>query len=421
MKRFCKYLICLLALLLMAGCVHRDQYDTGKPFSRVLLLYTAGYNNLSSDIENNIKEICTTQMPLQDGSRALLVFSHQAKTDYDYNTPVQPSLVRLSLDWQGQVLRDTVLTFDSSVSATDPDTFAQVMEFVRTHYESDHYGLIMSSHGTGWMPTGYYDHPGSPDYAAFSRKRVFSPTERVAAFSEDEPKVRSFGAEVTWAGSSTVSEEMDILSMVKAIPMHLDYMLFDACLMGGIEIAFELRDKVDKIGFSQAEILAHGFPYATISERLLQGATDVEGFCSDYYEYYAAQQGSQCSATISVVDCHKLEEFAVTCKGLFSRYAAAMAGIDPKQVQGYFRKNRHWFYDLKDILEKAGASEADLNTLQQALDEVVTFKASTRRILDSFDVNAHCGLSMYLPADGDQYLDNYYKKFAWNQATGLVK
>ena len=163
MKRFCTYLICLLALLLMAGCVHRDQYDTGKPFSRVLLLYTAGYNNLSSDIGNNIKEICTTQMPLQDGSRALLVFSHQAKTDYDYKTPVQPSLVRLSLDWQGQVVRDTVLTFDSSVSATDPDTFAQVMEFVRTHYESDHYGLIMSSHGTGWMPTGYYDHPGSPD------------------------------------------------------------------------------------------------------------------------------------------------------------------------------------------------------------------------------------------------------------------
>ena len=187
------------------------------------------------------------------------------------------------------------------------------------------------------------------------------------------------------------------------------------------KICVELRDKVDKIGFSQAEILAHGFPYTTISERLLQGATDVEGFCSDYYEYYAAQQGSLCSATISVVDCHRLEEFAVTCKGLFSRYAAAMAGIDPKQVQGYFRKNRHWFYDLKDILEKAGASEADLNTLQQALDEVVTFKASTRRILDSFDVNAHCGLSMYLPADGDQYLDNYYKKFAWNQATGLVK
>lgn len=421
MKGFRTYLLCLLALILLNGCVHRDQYNTGKPYSRVLVLYTAGYNNLSSDIARNIQEISSTQLPLQEGKRAMLVFSHQAVTDYDYKTPVQPSLVRLSLDWQGQLVRDTLLTLHSSVSATDPGTFTQVMEYVRDHFESDHYGLIMSSHGTGWMPEGYYDNPSSLNFSSAAPAPFLPRTERVAAAPGDGLKVKSFGSEVSWAGSSTVSQEMDIRSLVAAIPMHLDYLMFDACLMGGIEIAYELREKVDKIGFSQAEILARGFPYSTICSRLLQGATDVEGFCKDYYDFYASQQGAQCSATISVVDCRQLDAFADVCKGLFSRYAAALQGVDPKQVQGYFRKNRHWFYDLKDILDKAGASGADLETLQQSLDRVISYKAATTRILDDFEVRNFCGLSMYLPADGDAFLDSYYRKLAWNQATGLVK
>ena len=57
---------------------------------------------------------------------------------------------------------------------------------------------------------------------------------------------------------------MDVLEMVRAITIHLDYIIFDACLMGGIEVAYELRNVADKIGFSQAEILAHGFPYKPI-------------------------------------------------------------------------------------------------------------------------------------------------------------
>ena len=421
MKRFYVYLCCLLALSMVSGCIYRDQYDTGKPFSRVLLIYTAGYNNLSSDIERNIQEICTTQLPLQEGNRALLVFSHQAKTDYDFRTLVQPCLVRLSYDWQGRVRKDTLLTLDNSRSATDPETFGQIMEYVRKNFESDHYGLILSSHGTGWMPEGYYDHPGSSTSFAPRRGKMLSSAQRVSEIPEDGLKVKSFGAEVSWVGSTTVSQEMDICKLVSAIPMHLDFMLFDACLMGGIEVAYELRNVVDKIGFSQAEILAHGFPYLTLIQRLMQGENDVEGFCTDYYDYYAAQVGSMCSATISVVDCRKLEEFAAVCKGLFSRYASGMATLDPKQVQGYFRKNRHWFYDLKDILAHAGASDADLATLQQSLDQVITYKAATNRVLDAFDVKTHCGLSMYLPADGDDYLDNYYRKLAWNQATGLVK
>ena len=420
MKMRWVHILCLLVLLL-SGCIQRDQYDTGKPFSRVLLIYTAGYNNLSSDIGRNIQELCDSPLPLRDGNKAILVFSHQARSDYDYRTEVQPCLVRISADWQGQVVRDTLLRLDANRKATDPFVLNQVIEYVHEHFDSDHYGLIMSSHGTGWMPQGYYDNPTSSTGVFYAPRKAMPLTDRVAAAPEDGLKVKSFGADVYWNGNTTASAEMDVMELVRAITIHLDYIIFDACLMGGIEVAYELRNVADKIGFSQAEILAHGFPYKTTTQRLMQGETDVTGFCQDYYEYYAAQQGVQCSATISVVDSKQLDAFAQVCKALFSRYSSALAAVDPATVQGYFRKNRHWFYDLDDIFVKAGASEADLATLRTAMDQLILYKAATKRMLDAFDVNVHCGLSMYLPANGDNNLNAYYRKLAWNQVTGLVK
>lgn len=39
-----------------------------------------------------------------------------------------------------------------------------------------------------------------------------------------------------------------------------------------------------------------------------------------------------------------------------------------------------------------------------------------------FAITCHSGFSMYLPAMGTDYLDQYYKaNLAWNQATGLVQ
>jgi hypothetical protein len=38
-----------------------------------------------------------------------------------------------------------------------------------------------------------------------------------------------------------------------------------------------------------------------------------------------------------------------------------------------------------------------------------------------FVFNTYCGLSMYLPCNGSDYLDEYYKTLAWNKATSLVR
>ena len=92
-------------------------------------------------------------------------------------------------------------------------------------------------------------------------------------------------------------------------------------------------------------------------------------------------------------------------------------------------KKYYAFFDLKDMLREAGASEADLASLQAALDEAIVYEAHTAKFIN-VQLDRVCGLATYLPAypdyrrdiyHGTEFLDYFYQEnIAWNQATALV-
>ena len=145
----------------------------------------------------------------------------------------------------------------------------------------------------------------------------------------------------------------------------------------------------------------------------------------DYYQQYAAKTDrTDRSATISLVDCTKLEALATLCQGLFTKYRSELASLDPSTVQRYYRSQKHWFYDFEDILVKAGITSAERSSLKSALDGCILYKAATEEFLrdyEGFVINTYSGLSMYLPCNGSAFLDSHYKELAWNQATRLVE
>ena len=199
--------------------------------------------------------------------------------------------------------------------------------------------------------------------------------------------------------------------------MHLDYILFDACLMGGIEVAYEFKDVADKVAFSPTEVLADGFDYSDIST-LLSDSPSIEAFCKLYFDHYD-KMGSH--ATISVTQSSALPALAETCKTMFSKYRSGIAALNTSSgVQPYFRASHHWFYDLQDILSKAGISSADMTQFRQALDACVVYKDATSQFL-GIPILTYSGLSMYLPGAGDAGLNEFYKTLAWNKATNLVE
>ena len=216
---------------------------------------------------------------------------------------------------------------------------------------------------------------------------------------------------------------MDIRDFAEAIPMKLDYLLFDACLMGGIEVAYELAGKCDRLGFSQAEVLAEGFNYTTISSHLLgnRNESDPLSVCKDYFTQYDVQEGVYRSATISLIDCNNLEPLAETCSILFDKYSDKIHSLNASDVQRFYRGSKHWFYDLESILLNAGISDSELQELHSALNRCILYKGATPSFMNEFSIHTFSGFSMYLPSNGHDELDKYYKTLKWNKITGLVK
>lgn len=232
---------------------------------------------------------------------------------------------------------------------------------------------------------------------------------------------RSIGQD--YIKGSYYGHEMSVSEFADAIPYHLDYLLFDMCFSGGVEVAYGLKDKADYLGLSPAEVLGDGmFNYTKITSFLLNRETpDLEGLFKDSFEMYDKQSGAYRSSTVNLVRTSGLDNLASVCARMINEYSDALADAPVDDIQGYYRQGRHYFYDLVDIFEKCGASKADLEDLDKAVDGCVIYKNSTGQFLEEYDIKAYSGFSMYLPCAGTPLLDLYYRKEVWNNATRLVK
>lgn len=410
----------------------QDGFDADREVNedkrRVLLLYSAGCNSISSYLKEDIEDLSKGWLPKAKRSEnVLLVYSHLPKNRGYYNSPSRPVLFRLSSDNEGNPVHDTLVVYDAGTVSASAAQFNKVLTYVRDEFPAKSYGLIFSSHATGYLPSGYYTNPDSYVFNGSYQKSLGTAKRQdptpIPYFEPEQdpnlPAVKSVGQDV----SGSVAYEMEIKEFAAAIPMKLDYLLFDACLMGGIEVAYELAGKCDLLGFSQAEVLAEGFNYKTLTDHLLadKDKADPYSVCEDYFTQYNILSGTNRSATISLVDCNKLEPLAELCSELFERHHSAIQYLSYRNVQRYYRASKHWFYDLESILTNAGISATDHAKLKEALNECIVYKGATPQFLGEFTINTFSGFSMYLPSHGSKELDKYYKTLRWNEITGLVK
>ena len=222
--------------------------------------------------------------------------------------------------------------------------------------------------------------------------------------------------------NSRTAYEINIEDFAAAIPMKLDYIIMDACLMGGVEVAYALREKTRYLVFSQTEVLADGLcNYPTIASRLFRtGGPDLKGLCEDAYSHYSALSGQEQSVTLSLVATDGLGSLAEACGRLFEDYRTEISNVSMYDVQQYYRYSKRWYFDIEDILVKSGVPDAALADFREALSSCVVYKAATPRFL-SIDIVSFSGLSMFLPnADSTAALWDFYRGLSWNQATGLL-
>lgn len=393
----------------------------------VLLFYECGFNSLYSDLSRNMEDELTKGY-IPGGGRhenVLLVFSKFAKNGSYKDVPSY--LRRLFKDSEGNVVSDTLKVFPESTVASSGKTMNEVLSFVRSTFPAKGYSMVYSSHGSGWLPTGYYNNPSEYERKHQPVGKKFSKASGYLEIPEgsmdkDDPyawMVRSIGQDVMGTGSV----EMSTTEFSEGIPFKLDFLLFDMCFSGGIEVVYPLREKADYLGVSPAEVLAQGtFDYTKITTFLLKGQSpDLTGLFKDSFDRYDRQSGDYRSSTVTLLNTKGLDEVAAACSTLLSKYSEAIANAPISEIQGYFRMNRHYFYDLEDIFVKSGVPDEDLVPLRNALQNSIVYKAATPWFISSFQIKTYSGLSMYLPKAGTKILNTEYKNESWNKDVGLVK
>jgi len=423
MKRSICWIICaVLSVPLTVSCsCTKEEMTVG----RVVLLYLEGNNNLSSYARQNINSINQGFLPDyydEGGGDIFLTYCHIKGS--------RPYLARLSTV-SGKLRIDTLVRY-SDWNSCDPAVLKNVLDEAFARYPGVERGLILWSHGSGWLPEGYYKDP--VEYSGL-RPGTASPEEAAGAplihlpLPEDPYAhlVKSFGEDEEYDSEMDIVEMGDVLS-----GQQLDYVIFDCCLMGGAEVAYQIRDDCDYIVASQAEILANGFPYDDLIGTLFADGMSVKdrmvSAAREYYEYYADQ-----SATISVIRTDALEPLAASVKAVMDAGGREktkvipinnQGEIDTALVQRYFRFARHWFYDLDDYIGTITEDSDLYSTFVSSLSDAVPYKAATPSFMKGqggFDITHHSGLSIFIDRPRNSYLETYYRTLDWCGDSGMLE
>lgn len=416
-----------------------DITQTGTPVSRpanlesrrVLLVTSCGFNSLSFDLKDDIDDMMKAVLPgKKRNDDVLLFYCHHVSSTYD--KPTHPVLVQAYRE-DGVAVRDTLKVWEDVTVSTSSENIGEVLKYVRNHFPAKEYHLLFSSHATGWLPAGFYTFDTSGNQYIvnsnlakpldFWSEGPFTHPERILA--PGEPMTKTIGETRIGTKGNYMVYEMDLQKFAKSIPMHLGSILFDCCLMGCVEVAYELRDVCDKIVFSPAEVLSDGFNYNILFEHLFEGkTTNIQSVAEDYFEQYQSKTGVNKSATITMVDCRKMNALAEVCRDIFEAHRDQIATLRGNNIQQYHRYDFNCFYDLRDICVKLGASADELAKLDAAMDLCIPYKAATESFMygyNGFKINTYCGLSSYLPAEGDGRTKAIYGPLSWNIATEYVK
>ena len=399
MKRFC---ILLMAVFCVAACGWCDPDGEDR---QVLLIYFAGNNNLSSDGEADLSDIKQSWLPsVRDKDKAVMVFYHFADG--------VPTLSRFYKNSSGETVEEIVKTYPTSTNSANVSTLETALADAANAWPSERRSLILWSHGSGFLPEGYYAKP--QERMAPGDRKMEVIVDPYAGMVKADDGSKSFAED---NGS-----EMELVALSRALSTHrYEFILFDACLMANVEVAYELRNCCDYILFSPTEILADGFPYEKMVEPIFsyKAKDALINIATAYMDHYRALSGAYCSATITLVETAGLDALAAACKPVFQNHQDRILTIDRSGVQPYFRYNKHWFYDLDDFVQQV-SSDSEYTQFTKALSGAVIFKDTTEEFL-GIEMKHVSGLSIYIPRAEYTVLNSYYKTLAWNKATGLVK
>ena len=351
--------------------------------SHTLMIIMQGNNGLAEFMDSNLQRIVTAYYDVPTDIGRILIF---------YDRGNYTRLTELYLD-DGMAKQRLIEEYPTSTSTVDKEFLKSVIERIKVEAPADSYGLIMSSHGGGWVPADLYD-----VYLLNEDSRA---TARPLFYGQDD------------------YDCMEIPDLADALNQtRFKYIIFDACFMANIEGLYDMRNNADYIIASPTEILGAGFPYESFIPMLFE-RTDhqLKEVCEAYMEFYTDSSG-----TISLIDCRKIDALANVMKDVY--HEAKSATLNISDMQAYDDFPYHLYFDLGHYATNV-ASEETLKKFNTALDDVVVYKGHTDTFFTvtgdedaNIPINHYSGLSCYiLQADDCPNTAKAWQATAWAKAT----
>ena len=336
------YLIgCALCLLLLTGCKEEEKLQP-EPVRKdmTVVVYIAAENSLSRFYHSDLAEMesVADQIPL-DCNFVVYVDSSTLPAIYLLNAQ------------QGKV---TYRTLNEEDSCT-PATFGKNIWDIVQEFPAEHYGLVMWSHGSGWIP----------------------PAKAPGKIS------KTIGVDNNMNNETNYGSELEIPDMRKEleeIGVHWDYIFFDACFMQCVETAYELRSLTDYIIASPAEIPVLGAPYDKIMDCLTEKDTEwATHLAEKYYEDYKDNAG----LVISTVKTSELDSLLQVTKRAFPDFYDKAAGFSSEGIQPYcaYSMSSVWkpeYFDMGSAMHQM-LSPGDYEEWRAQMERTVITRLSTPR------------------------------------------
>jgi len=342
---------------------------------RTVLVYLGVDNNFRAEAAQKIEQLTNSWDKSIDGN--LLVYADAGE---------KPVLVHIYHSSRRGVVADTIKTYPDENSA-NPATLTRVLNTVAMYRPAASYGLVALSHGSGWLP------------------------------AEMSAPIRL--KSIIWdTGTSETNNYMELADFVQAIPFKLDFIIFDACFMGAVEVAYELKDKADYIVASPAEVLAPGFVYYSMMQHLFKPQPDLTAVAREFYEYYNSMSNELRSATISVVKTSELDVLVPIVKEIIAESNLLPEDLDAIQTFGYGAQKI--YFDLGNYLKKIAPDKQE--KIDAALEQCVLYKAWTDSYYSAgtrklHPIDAFNGLSVYIPQAAYPEANRVYGMLKWSKVT----
>ncbi len=379
--RFIAYIICVVVAASLWSCSDNEDPQPTMPAERTVLVYMVAANSLGIDYTSGgVYYHAADTLDIEEMTQAI-VENHSLGNQrwiVFHSTYKSSKLIEISKAGTRE------LKTYSNESAVTISRMEEVIADTKLLAPANKYGIVLWSHADGWLENGIEEECNSLSFGYHSGKRMNLTSLRMALEGKG-----------------------------------FDFIYFDCCLMGGVEVAYELRHCADYILACPSELPREGSNYVDNVKEIADGSVEalVRAATNTYNLYNTKALAEERTATVTVIRTSALDELAKTTKAIYEVTGMEHPLSIVTNYYGSATTRQAYYLDFGEYVEalckQYSVDEALLSEFNAALDQAVVYHAATARLWNQWPIYHNSGLSTRVFNNADDFALKGYNRLQW--------